>query len=95
MLSERLKNRCVSAKSTGVASVKGYEIDFYKKSIDGSGKASLVKRDNVNKRLYGVLFEIDCDDSKSLDGFEDYARERKNGYYRVDDFLVMSGCEEF
>lgn len=83
MLSARLIARCPSAKLVGVASVDSHSLGFSKKSVDGSGKATLIKQ-SAQFQTPGVLFEIGLAERDALDKFEGAG----NGYDRVDDFRV-------
>lgn len=85
MLHERLQKRCPSAKPIGIASVKNYKLVFHKKSADGSGKATLVKSDDVQSIVYGMLFELDECDKHKLDKIEGEGF----GYRCIDDFEVF------
>lgn len=81
MLTERLRARCPSAQPVGTALAANHALDFVKESVDRSGKATLVRRDGVNR--YGVLFEIDDRDLPALDAAEG------SGYSRIDAFAVL------
>jgi gamma-glutamylcyclotransferase len=84
MLLDRLKARCGSACLHGTASVPGYEIAFSKRSVDGSGKATLIAAASPSARVHGVVFSIIADDMEALDRFESAGR----GYERRDGFVV-------
>lgn len=81
MLCERLYARCPSAESIGVGVVSGREVAFLKKSVDGSGKATLCE--SIAAKTFGVVFELDEAERDILDKVE--GRE----YRRVDDFRVI------
>jgi len=83
MLTSRLTARCSSAKVVGTAIARGHVLEFSKKSIDGSGKATLTKKGNMINTP-GVLFEIDRTELDALDGFEGAGK----GYDRLDEFHV-------
>ena len=68
MLTERLAERCSSAKVVGKAFVEDYRIEFTKVSKDGSGKATL--QPHYNTKQHGVLFEIDRSQRQILDRIE-------------------------
>lgn len=87
MLAERLQERCKSAQAVGIAWVDGYSLAFSKKSIDGSGKGTLVTSSDPAARVYGVLFKLAMSDRDHLDRFEGAAYERQ------DNFAVMTGEE--
>jgi gamma-glutamylcyclotransferase len=78
MLSQRLQARCKSASSRCIASVSGYRLALSKKSKDGSGKATIVA--DQATRVFGVVFDISCEDAKELDRIEG----RGKGYERVE-----------
>ena len=80
MLTERLQARCPSAKFAGVAYICGYELRFSKRSIDGSGKATIVESKGSSEKLYGALFEIDSNDLSALDKAEGKGYTRENSF---------------
>lgn len=90
MLSSRLIARCPSAKVVGTATAQDHSLEFSKKSVDGSGKATLVKQ-RVGMRTPGVLFEIDAAERDELDRFEGAGK----GYDRVDDFKIETWGQTF
>ena len=83
MLSSRLTARCPSAKVIGLGAAKYWNLEFSKKSIDGSGKATLVSTTETS-RTTGVLFEVGANDLNELDRFEGAGK----GYDRSDDFSI-------
>ena len=74
MSSARLRSRVVSAELMGRALLKDRKISFNKRSRDGSGKANLVE--SPGAMTWGVLYDIDSQDLKTLD-------EVEGGYERV------------
>lgn len=84
MLSERLVQRCPSARPIGPARVDGFELTFDKASTDGSGKAMLAADERDLACTPGVLFEIALADLGSLDRAEGAGQ----GYDRTDSFCV-------
>ncbi len=84
MLTERLRQRCRGAKAVGVAVASGYILEFSKKSIDNSGKATLVISTEPKRQVFGVLFEIGLDDRPKLDE----AEGKGSGYDRNNKFSV-------
>lgn len=73
MLRERLVARCPSARPLRSAFVAGdFELVFCKRSIDGSGKAALVRvgAGGATARIYGVVYELDTGDRTNLDRVE-------------------------
>lgn len=68
MLTERLVDRCSSAKAVSTALINGYRIEFSKRSKDESGKATLVRENN--SIVHGILYKINYRDLKSLDAAE-------------------------
>ena len=88
MLTQRLKTpkRCPGAAVMGRAFADGWVIEFNKRSIDGSGKATLGKADG--KLTPGILFEIPKAQLSALDRAEG-AEGAKKGYERCDAFPVQ------
>lgn len=84
MLTERLKAdyRCPGARVCGYAFAEGTIIEFSKRSVDGSGKATLVTA--AGQRTPGVLFKIPEAESRALDR----AEGARNGYQRCGAFPV-------
>ncbi|MFZ1991952.1 MAG: gamma-glutamylcyclotransferase family protein, partial [Alphaproteobacteria bacterium] len=85
MLPERLQARCPSAELLGRAYVKGHKVSFAKRSIDGSGKATIEIATDPNSTVHGVLFRIGIDELGSLDTAEGAG----NGYNRCDKYSVI------
>ena len=85
MLTERLRARCPSAAPRGVATAPGYALEFTKRSVDGSAKATLVADGTSGAAVPGVLFEIARADLPHLDAAEGVGI----GYDRYDAFRVM------
>ncbi|WP_371228096.1 gamma-glutamylcyclotransferase family protein [Roseovarius sp. 2305UL8-3] len=79
MLSSRLTARCPSAKVIGLGTAKYWNLEFSKKSIDGSGKATLISTTETS-RTTGVLFEIGASDLNELDRFEGAGYERSDKF---------------
>lgn len=86
MLSTRLIERCPSAAFICTGIVPDYALEFTKRSIDGSGKATLTKA-RGKSGIPGVVFEIKSCEREALDRAEGAG----NGYDRVDEFPVISG----
>lgn len=82
MLTQRLRARCPSATVLGTATAQGYDLQFSKPSIDGSGKATLTSAEHTNTP--GVLFKIERRHLQALDRAEGAGK----GYDRFDDFEV-------
>lgn len=87
MLTERLVDRCKSAKPIGIATAPGYSLSFFKRSIDKSGKATLAAAED--KTVYGVMFEIARAELPALDqaeglGPKSYARDDRFCVCRAD-----------
>ena len=68
MLTEWLQGRCPSAKFVDTARLADHKLEFSKKSIDCSGKATLVCADGLD--VYGVIFRIGCNEKSKLDTVE-------------------------
>jgi hypothetical protein len=78
MLTRRLTSpdRCPSAKALGLAEIRGYELRWHKRSKDGSGKCDVVKVEDAEAVMYGVLFAI----ARSEKGKLDRAEGLRKGY---------------
>ena len=74
MLTERLAERCESAKPVGTEFVDGYGLEFSKRSKDKSGKATIIN--SPGKRQYGVIFTIEKCELEELNTAEGLG----NGY---------------
>jgi gamma-glutamylcyclotransferase len=81
MLTGRLRARCPSAAPIGAGSLHGYALAFCKRSVDFSGKASLVSAPGAV--VHGVLFAIDLAERHRLDQAEG------PGYRRVEGMRVL------
>lgn len=77
MLTSRLSGRCRSSAFVTVAKADGYRLEFSKRSIDGSGKATIVHDAEPGQSVFGAVFEI-APELKTLDDFEGIAYERRN-----------------
>jgi AIG2 family protein len=84
MLTERLSERCKSAKAIGVAIVFGYRLEFSKRSRDGSGKATIVRSNKSEEHVFGVVFEVAISERAALDNVEGVG----SGYKRIDNLLA-------
>ncbi|MBN1294614.1 MAG: gamma-glutamylcyclotransferase [Candidatus Latescibacteria bacterium] len=74
MLITRLRSRISSAKLIDIGFLNGYKVLFNKCSKDGSGKANLIE--SPGDVTWGVIYEIDEQDTNKLDIFEGgYNRE--------------------
>jgi gamma-glutamylcyclotransferase len=87
MLTERLRaaDRCPTASPVGVGSVRGFTLQFCKRSEDGSGKATIVRSERAAARVIGVVFEIDEGEKWNLDKAEGVGR----GYDVLDNVTVQ------
>lgn len=68
MLTARIADRCPSAKPVTLARANGYDLVFTKRSVDKSGKATLVPSEG--SKCPGVIFEIDAKQRAALEEFE-------------------------
>lgn len=84
MLTPRLQARCPSAQPLGRAIARGWQVDFVKPALDGSGKAGLVAA--MREEAHGVLFRVARQDLPALDKAEAVGK----GYDREDAFSVFS-----
>lgn len=79
-----LRARCPSAITIGIAEVPGFSLAFCKRSVDTSGKASLVQSGREGDRAFGVVFEVSNSELSALDRAEGAGSR----YHRIDDFPV-------
>lgn len=70
MPTARIRERCPSARSIGVAELPGYELRWHKKSRDGSGKCDVVQTGQPSSSVFGVLYEIANSEKGALDRIE-------------------------
>jgi gamma-glutamylcyclotransferase (GGCT)/AIG2-like uncharacterized protein YtfP len=66
----RLRKRVPSATKVCNASLDSYSFAFNKKSKDGSVKGNIVQTNNVDDKVWGVVFEIDEKEKEKLDDAE-------------------------
>lgn len=69
---ERLLQRIPNAKYLGVVKLNNWKIVFNKIMIEdgGSGKANIIKTNNINDYVYLGLYEVTEEEMKTLDWFE-------------------------
>src|SRR5580700_1565214 len=84
MLTERLHERCKSAKAIGVAVAFGHRLEFSKRSRDDSGKATIVRSNKSEEHVFGVVFEVVISERAALDKAEGVG----TGYERIDNLLA-------
>lgn len=90
MLTEWLRDRCPSAQPIGIAIAANHRLVFEKRSIDKSGKATLVRADGIHTP--GVAFEIAENERPQLDTAEGFKPEKPNDpsrYRRDDNFEIQ------
>jgi cation transport regulator ChaC len=77
LLTTRLRARCPSAAFQTTATAAGYEVSFGKKSVDGSGKATLRHSGQSGDGAIGAVFRISESELTALDRAEgvDYRRD--------------------
>jgi len=87
MLTERLTapKRCPGAAVVGPAYAPGRELRFAKRSVDRSGKGTLIKSENPEAKAWGVVFSIPTSERTALDRAEGVGQ----GYRRDDKFTVV------
>lgn len=76
MLEQRLKDRVKSAEFFSSAWIRGWEVRFHKRSIDGSGKADLVQTGDLEDIVHGVVYQFDPNERDALN-------EAERGYDRA------------
>ena len=68
MLTARLRERVPSATRKHIGHLKDHTVAFHKRSIDGSGKATLTH--SSAQEAHGCIFAISRDEKNSLDSAE-------------------------
>jgi gamma-glutamylcyclotransferase len=87
MLSERLKARVSSANNPKHYALQKHHLRFHKKSIDCSGKCSIVATESDKDVVHGVLFDVADDQIDALDRAEGVGY----GYQRNELILMLDG----
>jgi gamma-glutamylcyclotransferase len=90
MLTEWLRDRCQSAKPIGIAIAADHKLTFGKRSIDKSGKATLVRAEGIHTP--GVVFQIAEDERHLLDTAEGFKHDKPDDparYGRDDNFRIQ------
>lgn len=89
MLLRRLQCRVPSARVVSRGFVRGRRLTFEKVGVDGSGKCDMPRVREPERRVYGVVFEIDARERPELDNAENVGWG-----YRVSgvDVVVDSSC---
>ncbi len=70
MLTRRIRNRCPSAAALGMAELRGHELQWHKRSLDGSGKCNVVQASDATAVVYGVLYKNPVGERLALDRAE-------------------------
>lgn len=87
MLTVRLRERCPSARSLGVAKLNGYELLWHKESKDGSGKCDIFPSVDPVAYVLGVLYEIADTEKGALDKAEGLG----HGYKEIEIQALCNG----
>ena len=66
----RLRGRVPGVTALGAASLVGYELRWHKRSVDGSGKCSIVVSAGSAEIVHGALFSIPYEEKHLLDQAE-------------------------
>jgi cation transport regulator ChaC len=93
MLSRRLcaADRTPSAVAFRTGFVKGRRLTFDKVSCDGSGKCDIEATDNLDNRVYGVLYKINKSEKPALDRIEGLGKGYKE---EMVDVVTSSGAHQ-
>ena len=70
LLKHRIENRIGQIYHKEVAQLIGYKLLFHKKSIDGSGKASVLYTGDTSDIVWGIIIQITKEQKDKLDKFE-------------------------
>jgi gamma-glutamylcyclotransferase len=88
MLTGRIRRRCPSAAVLGMAELHGHELQWHKRSRDGSGKCDVVQTNDGTAVVYGVLYEIPVAEKLALDMAEGLG----NGYQAKNAEVAFKGA---
>jgi len=88
MLTLRIRIRCPTATSLGPAELHGHDLQWDKRSRDGSGKCNVVETKDATAVVYGVLYEIPDGERQALDQAEGLG----NGYEARNREVVFNGA---
>lgn len=69
MLRERLEARVGEARRIGPAHLTGFRLSFGKRSVDGSGKCTIIV-DQASSAVWGVAYELTDRQKRLMDEFE-------------------------
>jgi hypothetical protein len=83
MLTGRIRKRCPSAAALGMAELHGHELQWHKRSRDGSGKCDVVQSNDGMAVVYGVLYEISVGEKLALDQTEGLGNGYEKKYAEV------------
>lgn len=89
MLTERLRARVSSASNPTHYALRKYYLRFHKKSVDCSGKCSIVATGSDADVVHGVLFDVEDAQIVMLDTVEG----ADNGYRRDEITVMLGGAE--
>jgi gamma-glutamylcyclotransferase len=88
---DQMRQRCQSARVTGIAALRDHKLAFTRGSVKrGCGVADMVSA--VGAQVWGVVYEIDDVDVSDLDASEGFNAGRdKNSYVRRECLVFMDG----
>jgi len=66
----RLQRRVPGVRVSGRAFLRGYDLRWHKRSVDGSGKCTVVPSEHPEAVVHGVLFQIPANEKPFLDQAE-------------------------
>lgn len=89
MFTERLEARVSTARNPRKCVLHGHRLRFHKRSVDGSGKCSIVRTESASDVVHGVVFEIEDRWIAALDREEGVGLNAQ----RVEIAISLDGCE--
>ena len=90
MSSIRLQAHIAQVENVGLALLSGYQLSFYKKGGDGSGKCNVYCTGDCAHKVYGVLYRLGQRQLEKLDIYEGVG----HGYHRKTVYCQLrSSCE--
>ena len=66
----QMKERCPSSKLLGKALLEQHILRFNKKGMDQTAKANIMTSAEANSQVWGVLYRLEDEDFRNLDGHE-------------------------
>jgi gamma-glutamylcyclotransferase len=86
---ERLRRRVPSSRAIATTALRGYRLEFHKRSEDGSGKCNAFYTGHSNDHVLGVVYRMEVAERWLLDRAEGLSR----GYHSRLERVMFDGRE--